>query len=1241
MTLFDAFPDAFPEFVTNAPEGPNAGAAPDPDADGVADSNPDADSDPSTASVPDQEAEAVPEPDSEGAVGPIPDPSSDPGTDPPFDLCDDLPRGKLAIQASAGTGKTYALAALATRFIAETDLSASELLIVTFTRAATNELRAKVRDRLVEAVEYLDDPQPAPTDDVLLSRLASEDRQLRLDRLRRAVTEFDTATVTTIHGFANQVRTALGGSSVDDPDLRLTDDSDELIHDACAEVLTCAALEGHPVEQFPTLYSLRQAVKTVDGRPDLVLVPQRGQSGASEAQQYLVELVERATTALSTRRRQSGLLSFDDVLIQLRDALERQAGAGAVEALRARYRVALIDEFQDTDPVQWDIFSTLFDRPGVDTALVLVGDPKQAIYGFRGADVHTYLKAVGDDRTERRSLATNWRSDGAVLDSVAALLTGATFGDADIPFVPVSPPPLHRHRRLVGADGSALPALSLRLAVGDGIERQRNERQSHMVVTWSADRAVCMDLVAQVRDLLDGAQIPDHDGPGGSRPVRPTDVAVLVATHRAAAEVQAALLDQGVPAVVAKGTSVLESPAAEQMRWLLESMARPSDPRRVRMFALSWFVGWTVSEVDSATDADLVMLQEQVRQWAELLGTTTVADVLARVWSESGLAARVLGGPGGDRNMTDLDHLAELFSGTAPGGRSGVAGLLAVLDAEPEDDVDSEFDGSVAARRIETEAEAVQIMTVWTAKGLEFPIVCLPTLWHPSTAGLVAYLDPVTERRTLDLSNGGDWPDANESAARKERAAAEATGERLRLLYVALTRAAHQTVVWWARTIRSDTTALARVLFARADGVIDADLFGADRVPIPPDADILASLQTLVDASGGTIATAVIDEATEPVDRWVDRAEAVTQPALTVAEFDVAPDRSRHRWSFSAIVNDASGFDPYDPTVSDRGATDEQDEDGPLDGGVDPLLDASPMRPGVAVDGPVVPAFSALPAGPAFGTLVHTVLEGVDFTAPDLDRQLGAAIDRELAWRSLDLTPVATSGRVGEDGRRLLIEGLEAALHTPLGPRCDGASLADIRPSDRLNEVSFDLLLAPSGRPAPARDIGRLLLSYMSPGDPLGPWAERLAEGAVDLTLAGHLTGSIDLVMRIGSEPESRRFVVADYKTNDLSLWGTRPQADDYRPERMAEAMIEHDYPLQALLYSVALHRYLRWRLRGYTPESHLGGAVYLFLRGMVGAGAATAEGEPHGVFSWGIPPDLVVELSDLLAGRMTSVGSR
>ena len=118
------------------------------------------------------------------------------------------------------------------------------------------------------------------------------------------------------------------------------------------------------------------------------------------------------------------------------------------------------------------------------------------------------------------------------------------------------------------------------------------------------------------------------------------------------------------------------------------------------------------------------------------------------------------------------------------------------------------------------------------------------------------------------------------------------------------------------------------------------------------------------------------------MDRWVDRAEAVTQPALTVAEFDVAPDRSRHRWSFSAIVNDASGFDPYDPTVSDRGATDEQDEDGPLDGGVDPLLDASPIDQGWRSSGPVVPAFGALPAGPAFGTLVHTVLEGVDFTDP-------------------------------------------------------------------------------------------------------------------------------------------------------------------------------------------------------------------------------------------------------------------
>ena len=225
------------------------------------------------------------------------------------------------------------------------------------------------------------------------------------------------------------------------------------------------------------------------------------------------------------RRRQSGTLSFDDVLTQLRDALCGPGGESAVASLRSRFRVALIDEFQDTDPVQWQIFSTLFDGPQSGTSLVLVGDPKQAIYAFRGADVHTYLRAVEEGpSTSRRSLLTNWRSDDRVLTSLDALFGGVTFGSPDIPFISVSEAEDNRGRYLLGGDGRPLPALSLRLAVGEDILRHRIK--DHLVITDSATQAIYADLVAEVARLLDEGRLPDADGDG-----RPTGAA---AGHRRA-----------------------------------------------------------------------------------------------------------------------------------------------------------------------------------------------------------------------------------------------------------------------------------------------------------------------------------------------------------------------------------------------------------------------------------------------------------------------------------------------------------------------------------------------------------------------------------------------------------------------------------------------------------------------------------------------------------------------------------
>jgi exodeoxyribonuclease V beta subunit len=362
----------------------------------------------------------------------------------------------------------------------------------------------------------------------------------------------------------------------------------------------------------------------------------------------------------------------------------------------------------------------------------------------------------------------------------------------------------------------------------------------------------------------------------------------------------------------------------------------------------------------------------------------------------------------------------------------------------------------------------------------------------------------------------------------------------------------------------------------------------------------------------------------------------MSDTSLTVAPFTARLDRSPRRWSFSSITDDpaVAGSDPYDHSVGDKGAADERSsqEVGPPSGsGPSPDhllgdLEAVGVHPSEG-------ALLELPAGAHFGTLVHAVLEAIDFSVgPDLvGSALGDGIDRQLARQPIDLTP--PSGGTADGGRSLLIQGLTAAVCTPLGPLCAHRRLVDLPSIDLLREVSFDLRLGEGGRSPTVGDVGRLVVAHLGPDDPLVGWAERLAMGPTDLALTGHLTGSIDLVLRIDDQIGPSRFVVADYKTNALTVVGPTGRQGDYGPARLAEAMALHDYPLQALLYLVGLHRYLRWRLNDYRPSVHLGGAVYLFLRGMTGP---TVDGttEAGGVFSWPVPSALVVALSDLLDGR-------
>ena len=1166
----------------------------------------------------------------------------------PFEPCGPLPWGRLAIEASAGTGKTYALADLATRFVAEGQVTAAELLIVTFTRAAANELRSTVRRRLdVVARELADDSSP-PGDDVV-GYLAAHDCEGRSRRLRQAVMDFDAATVATIHGFATQVRSALGTALAGEQATRILPDTSDLVEATCIDVLAGAAVDDLYSSALPTLKELRDAVRRIDDCSDLVLFPSPSDPSPPLEVAVLVELVQNATRLARARRRAAATLSFNDVLTEFQDLLHDQASsASAVQYLRGRYRVVLIDEFQDTDPVQWDIFSILFGERQERTSLVLVGDPKQSIYGFRGADVHTYLRAVADERAPVQTLGTNWRSDGALIECLDRLLTGATFGEG-ISFLPVVPSKVNDDRRLEGA-GGPLPAMAVRLAVGGEIERTKNDAK--LVMTDSATEVILDDLVAQVRELLEHAWIPDSSGLPDKRRVRPQHIAVLVPRNAEAEAVQSALMANGIPAVVSKSGSVLHSEAATQLRWVLHALDQPSDPGRVRLYALTWFGGWDAERLAAASDGEaadeLDRMQEQLRGWAERLSTDPVAAVLGRIRTETDLLARVLADPEGDRHVTDLDHLTELLCMAAPGGRSGAAGLLATLDRrqDAEADGDPEVDEDATARRLETDAEAVQVMTVWRAKGLQFPIVCLPLLWHEIQSAAKEFYDPEAGRRVLDLADDDTYPDDETGQRRANRVLAERQGERLRTLYVALTRAQHHNVVWWARTKNSECSALARVLFARIGAAIDPEHFRGDRIAVPDDGAVLAALQPVVVEVDGRVPGALAVEVVRPVPptpRW--RADNIEEPApgLAIAQAP-RPDRRAQRWSFSAVTRqiEVDALELPDPleaseeALSDSGAA---DEGAPAAAATsDDALPQLPMEGrapddessdgDLAVRAPN--ALTQLPAGTAFGTLVHSVLERARWPSDDPEAAMGEAVDSCLDRFHFDLSPLASDPPVA-DGRGALVAGLLTALRTPLGSLCGDRPLIDFDRTDRLGEVTFDFHLAEADRASTVHAIGEVVAAGLAPEDPFAEWARSLSSGTTDVLLAGHLTGSIDLLLRVAVKDGDHRFVVCDYKTNALHEPGRPASAADYTGPRMADAMVEHDYPLQALVYSVALHRYLRWRLPGYRADRHLGGSAYLFLRGMDGGGST--DGTPHGVFEWAIPPSVVVDLSDLLAG--------
>jgi exodeoxyribonuclease V beta subunit len=1115
-----------------------------------------------------------------------------------FEIGGPLPDRLALLEASAGTGKTFTIAALTTRYVAEQGLPIDRLLVITFTRMATGELRERVRERLVSAfdglVDVLGGVERERDDEIvrILSDAGRPEREARRDRLARAIADFDAATIETTHGFCLQVLYGLGTAGDVDREVTLVEDVRDLLEEVVDD-LYLRKFAHRPNELgFSRVEALRIA-RTVMDHPDAIVVP--ALSDADDPQSTRRRFARAVHEEMDRRKRALKILTYDDVLIRLRDTLRDPArGPLARARLRERYDVVLVDEFQDTDPVQWEIMHGAFGGEG--TTLVLIGDPKQAIYAFRGADVQTYLKAKESVKSEW-TLDMNWRSDAGLLGAYDALFAGAQLGQAGISYRNVHAARANVEPRLVGAPVAA--PLRVRIVHGkDHLVARTNQGQ---LKAGDAREFIARDLAALTVEYLSakpGVEVirRRRDGTQVERPaLHPGDVAVLVRSNKHAVTVRDALQAAGVPAVIGGSGSVFVSDAAREWLRLIEALERPASRARASLVALTQFIGWSAEEMAQAEEGRWEDLHWSLHDWARCLRDQGVASVYETISSQRALPARVLSRPDGERFMTDLRHVNQLLheAGVTEGtGPTALANWLSRRIVE----ADRETENEERTRRLESDATAVQVITIHRSKGLEFPIVLCPYAWdgYIHTVDVPVFHDPLNaEERTIDVGCPG--PDLT---AHRKLEEVEEQGEALRLLYVALTRAQHQTVIWWAGSRDTKNSPLSRLVFGRG-----------------PDGEVLphgkkTQPDTAVEEAFAALGPEVsVEHVTPPsADRWEpDGGRAVE---LEAALFDRVLDLGWRRVSYTGITRalhgpPAIGGEPEEPLTSD--------EEMPV-----PSWNPVGSGPEEAALRSVAVGLADMPGGALTGTIVHRALERIDFVAPDLAAAVARALEDEVAWRNGDL-----------GDRDAVVAGLCAAIESSLGPDVDEVRLRDIARGDRLDELGFEIPLVGGEVPTAAlhvSDLADLLEAHLTPGDPVRDYAGQLRDPALDGVLRGYLNGSLDLVFRLPGD----RFVLADYKTNRLAAPDETLSAWHYRPEAVRAEMAEVHYPLQALIYSVALHRYLRWRLPGYDAARNLGGVLYLFLRGMSALEPTRIGGHPCGVWSWRPPPGLVESLSDL-----------
>ncbi|MBW2383492.1 MAG: exodeoxyribonuclease V subunit beta [Deltaproteobacteria bacterium] len=900
-----------------------------------------------------------------------------------------------------------------------------------------------------------------------------------------------------------------------------------------------------------------------------------------------LELVAYARTELDRRRRISRTCSYDDLLSVLARALRLPAGEALAERIRTRFRAAMIDEFQDTDPVQYFIFKRIWHTTGA--PFFLIGDPKQAIYAFRGADVFAYMEAKADAGAGAHTLSRNWRSDPSLIAAVNRLFERAPcpFLYEQIPFHAATAAPGAKDAISVGG-GAGAPLRILHVPRAEPGKPLGKGEAGHLVPP-----AVAHDI----------ARLLASDATIGDRSVTASDIAVLCRTNAQARDIQSALRDRGIASVMQSQESVFDSPDAEDLERVLAAVADPADAMAVRAAAATPLLGATPESLLALADGDDEEWEpwlQRFRAWHDCFGQEGPMPLLHRIFADPEIGQRLLARTDGERRLTNLLHLGELLQTAARQAGVGVNALLGWLRRMRRDAAArADEAGEAAEIRLESDALAVQIVTIHRSKGLQYGIVYCPYLWDgrrlaQQERDWVSFHDPEDEHRAkLDL--GGAQQEAH-----RHLASWEALAEGMRLLYVALTRAEHRLVVLWGGIKDAELSPLGQLLHpppADAPLVVSADVDAAEACGAHmqglDDDGIRDELDALARSSDGCIGVEPLAFSRSD-GRMPRTAQAST---LRARESRRLLESAWRTSSFSGLVSghradSASAADPLAEGLDYDDAESMREDD---------LL---ALREPVGATTPVV--LNDFPAGAGVGTMIHKIFERLDFAAAD-PATLRSLSAEELLRHGLSHAWAETLARAVGD-----------VLDSPLGAAVDDFLLRGLTRECRIDEMEFTIPVAGGGTQRLTAGALASVLADRSESASVRAYAQR-ARSLGFPPLEGYLRGFVDLIFE-----HAGRFYLVDYKSNQLGGF-----VRDYRPEALEQTMHAHHYTLQYHLYTLALHRHLGRRLPGYDYDRHIGGVYYLFLRGM-----APGHESGSGIHFDRPPIGLIHALSDLFDGR-------